>query len=76
MLWILTQDKDSLINVKELTVNGKKIKGIIGSATLDEWSKSIGKYQSNERALEVVSEVFNKIEENQGHSVTFAMPKE
>ena len=76
MLWIKTQDKQSLISAKEVTVNGKKIVGIIGSASLDQWSKDLGKYESNERALEVLNEIFTKIEESSGISVTFTMPKE
>ncbi|CAM3172468.1 hypothetical protein FITA111629_07645 [Filibacter tadaridae] len=75
MLWISTQDNQSLINVKEVTVNGKKIKGFVSSSTLDEWSKDLGKYESKERALEVLNEIFMKIEENNGISATFAMPK-
>jgi len=74
MLWISTQDKQSLINVKEVTVNGKKIKGFV-SGSSDEWSKDLGKYESNERALEVLSKIFIKIEESNGISATFAMPK-
>lgn len=74
MLWIVTQDKKSLVNVKEVTVNGKKIEGVIGSASLDEWSKVLGKYESNERALEILNEIFMKIEESSG-TVTFTMPQ-
>ncbi|WP_338066534.1 hypothetical protein [Pueribacillus theae] len=76
MLWIVTQDKQSLINVKEVTVNGKKIEGVIGSASLDHWGKILGKYESNERALEILNEIFTKIEETSGISVTFTMPNE
>ena len=76
MLWISTQDKQSLINVKEVTVKGKKIKGFVSGSTLDEWSKDLGKYESNERALEVLNEIFMKIEENNSVSTTFVMPKE
>lgn len=75
MLWISTQDKHSLINVKEVTVNGKKIKGFVSGSSLDEWSKDLGKYESNERALEVLNEIFMKTEEINGISATFAMPK-
>ena len=75
MLWISTQDKHSLINVKEVTVNGKKIKGFVSGSSLDEWSKDLGKYESNERALEVLNEIFKKIEKINGISATFAMPK-
>ncbi|GAA0427627.1 MAG: hypothetical protein ACQEWU_02605 [Bacillota bacterium] len=75
MLWIITQNKQSLMNVKEVTVNGKKIEGIIGSASLDEWSKVLGKYESNERAVEVLDQIVRKLEESNGISVTFTMPK-
>ncbi|MUK89285.1 hypothetical protein GMD78_12975 [Ornithinibacillus sp. L9] len=74
MLWIITQNKQSLVNVKEVTVKGKNIEGIIGSSNLD-WSKSLGKYESNERALEIVNEIFTKVEESNGISVTFTMPE-
>ncbi len=75
MLWISTQDKQRLINVKEVSVNGKKIKGFVSGSNLDEWSKDLGKYESNERALEVLNEIFMKIEENNGISAAFAMPE-
>ena len=77
MLWITTQDKQSLISAKEVTVKGKNIVGVIGigRVTLDQWSKDLGKYESNERALEVLNEIFTKIEESSGISVTFTMPK-
>ena len=76
MLWIKTQDKQSLISAKEVTINGKKIVGIIGSATLDQWSKDLGKYESNERALEVLNEIFTEIEDSSDIFVTFTMPEE
>lgn len=75
MLWIATQDKKSLMNVKEVTVDGKKINGVIGSAAMDHWGKTLGKYASNERALEILDEILTKIEENNGISVTYTMPK-
>ncbi|MEC5423507.1 hypothetical protein QGM71_08360 [Virgibacillus sp. C22-A2] len=75
MLWIATQDNKSLMNVKEVTVDRKKIEGVIGSTSLDHWSKVLGKYESNERALEILNEIFTKIEENNGISVTYTMPQ-
>ena len=75
MLWIATQDDKSLINAKEITVDGKKIVGVIGSAAMDHWSKILGKYESNERALEILNEIFTKIEESIGYSVTYTIPK-
>lgn len=75
MLWIATQDEKSLVNAKEITVNGKKIEGVLGSASLDHWSKTLGKYETNERALEVLKDIFTKLEESQSISVTYTMPK-
>jgi len=75
MLWIATQDDKSLMTVKEITVDGKKIEGVIGSASLDHWSKILGKYESKERALEVLDEIFTKIEGCNGTFVTYTMPK-
>ena len=75
VLWIATQDKQSLVNIKEATVNGKKIEGVIGSASLDHWGKVLGKYESNERALEILNEIFMKIDESNAVSVTFTMPE-
>ena len=78
MIWIKTQDKQSLINAKEITVKGEKIVGVIGVArvTLDQWSKDLGEYESNERALEILDEIFMEIEDSSDISVTFTMPKE
>ena len=75
MLWISSQDNKSLMNVKEVTVDGKKIEGVIGSTSLDHWSKVIGKYESNERALEIVGDILKKLEDTNG-TVTYSMPKE
>lgn len=75
MLWIVTQNKLSLINAKEVTVKGKKIEGVVGSTTLDEWSKVLGRYESNERALEILNEIFMKLEKSNGMFVTFTMPQ-
>lgn len=75
MLWLITQNKQSVANVKEVTVNGKYIEGVMDRGFLNEWSKTLGKYESNERALEILGEIFMKIEENKGVSVTYTMPK-
>ncbi|WP_110929585.1 hypothetical protein [Bacillus massiliglaciei] len=75
MIWIITQDKQSLMHVREVTVNGKKIEGSIGSGAVDEWGKVLGKYDSNDRALEVLNEIFLKIEASSHTNVTFTMPQ-
>lgn len=69
MLWIFSQDKQSLISVKEVTVERKKK---VGSS--NEWNKALGKYESNERALEILHEIFTKIQESNDISVTYTMP--
>ncbi len=74
MLWIVTQDKQRLIKAIEITVSGKKVEGVIGSGLLDSYV--LGKYASNDRALEVLNEIFMKIEENTNISITFTMPQE
>ncbi|MDW0118558.1 hypothetical protein QTL97_16645 [Sporosarcina thermotolerans] len=75
MLWIATQDDKSLINAKEITVDGKKIEGVIEGGAMHHWSKILGKYESNERSLEILNEIFTKIEESNGFSMTYTMPK-
>jgi len=74
MLWIATQDNKSLLNVREVTVDGKKIEGVIGSTAMSHWSKDLGKYESKERALEILADMFAKLEENSGVYVTYTMP--
>lgn len=73
VLWIATQDNKSLLNVKKVNVNGKKLEGVIGFDLLE--GNVLGKYESNERALEILEEIFTKITEGDGKSVTFTMPK-
>lgn len=75
MLWILSQNKQSLMNVKDVSVKGKYIQGFVEHSFLDQWNKTIGKYESNERAIEILNEIFTKIEESHGASVTFIMPQ-
>jgi hypothetical protein len=75
MLWILSQDKQRLINVNEVTVIGKKIVSVVRGSTLVE-TIDLGKYESNERALEILNEIFIKIQECNGTvSMKFAMPE-
>ncbi|AQU80733.1 MULTISPECIES: hypothetical protein [Planococcus] len=75
MLWILSQNKQSLMNVKDVSVKGKYIQGFVENSFLDQWNKTIGKYESNERAIEILSELFAKIEESPDAAVTFTMPQ-
>lgn len=76
MLWIATQDHKSLLNVKEVTIDGKKIEGVIGSTSMSHWSKILGKYESKERAMEVLRDIFTMLKENNDTYVTYTMPDE
>ena len=71
MLWIITQDGKSIMNVQEVTVDGKKLIGIISSSAMDQWSNLFGKYDSKERALEILQAIFTSIEENNSMYTTF-----
>ncbi|MHA6260043.1 hypothetical protein ACXYMX_09010 [Sporosarcina sp. CAU 1771] len=74
MLWVLTQDKQSMMNVRDVSVKGKYIVGFIESSLMDQWNKTMGKYDSNERALEILKEIFMKMEESTGVTMTYTMP--
>lgn len=74
MLWIITQDKKQLIKAIEVSIDGKKIEGVFSAGLLD--SNILGKYESKERAVEVLNEIFTKIEESTSFSVTFTMPEQ
>jgi hypothetical protein len=75
MLWIVTQNRSSLINAKEVTVKGKYVEGVMGRGLFNEWSRALGKYESNERALEILKQISKKIEESNGSSAMFTMPE-
>jgi hypothetical protein len=75
MLWILTQNKQSMMNVKDVSVKGKHIVGFVENSFLDQWNKIMGKYESNERALEILAEIITKIDESNSAAVTFTMPQ-
>ncbi|KGX92358.1 hypothetical protein N781_16525 [Pontibacillus halophilus JSM 076056 = DSM 19796] len=74
MLWVLTQNEKSLMNVKQVVVKGKDIEGVMGRSFFTDWSGVLGKYESNARAKEILKEMVRKIEE--GSSLTYSMPKE
>ncbi|MFJ5965624.1 hypothetical protein [Bacillus sp. NPDC093026] len=48
--------------------------GIIGSDSLD-WNKTLGKYDSNDRATEFLQDIIKAIKENPDSSVTYSMPE-
>lgn len=63
------------MHVKDVTVKGKNITGFIENSFLDQWNKILGKYESNERALEILNEIFTKMEDSSGAFVTYTMPE-
>lgn len=75
MLWILTQDKKSLIQVKEVTVQNKVIMAVISKSLWTEWTKFLGNFETHERALEVVHEIVTTMGENNGTACTYIMPE-
>ncbi len=75
MLWISTQDEKSLINAKEIKIDKKKIEGVMGTSSMDYWKQVLGKYETEERAIEVLHEIFEKLEASEEKRVTFKMPK-
>ncbi|KPN12944.1 hypothetical protein AKG37_13695 [Bacillus australimaris] len=74
MLWIFTQNQQSFVNVHEITVAGKKIEGMIAGS--DTWVKTLGKYDSNDRASEILQDIVKAIEANQDATVTYRMPNQ
>lgn len=71
---VLTQDKKSLVNVKEVTVENNVIIGSSKSFS-SEWHQYLGNYESEERALEILQKIVTEIADGSGLSVIFSMPK-
>ncbi|MFB9973969.1 hypothetical protein FPQ10_06840 [Allobacillus sp. SKP2-8] len=76
MIWVKAQDQDSLLQVNQLLIKGKKIEGIIQWHPLQKWSEIVGKYDSEERAQAVLDDIFRVVEESNGHFVTYTMPEQ
>lgn len=74
MLWVIAQDKKVLVNVKEVTVKGKFIEGVVNRSFFVYWSKVLGEYETTERAKEIVEEIYTKIEQGNNSIITFSMP--
>lgn len=54
---------------------GKNIVGRFEKMSIGEWDKFLGGYEFQERAVEVINEIFKEIDESNGFSVTYTMPK-
>src|SRR5690625_1211466 len=57
---VMTQKKQSLVKVKKVTVKGKYTEGFIEHSLLEQWNKTLSKHESNERAMEIISEIYTK----------------
>ncbi len=75
MVWIRTQDQRNLLHVDQIVLRGKKIQGVIQRHPMKEWSETVGKYDSNERAEEVLDKIYRKIEASTRPVVSFSMPE-
>jgi len=73
-MWIITQNRKSIVKVKEVTAKGRYIEGVVGRTFFTEWSKVIGKYESSERVAEVILEIYEKIGRADHPNATFSMP--
>ena len=66
-LWIRSQDKMNLVKVRQIGVNYQDNKQIIANYTPELYENSggyyelLGTYKTKERALEVLTEIQNKI---------------
>lgn len=70
-LWIRSQDKMSLVKVRQVSVNYQNSKQIIANYTPElfensgEFFELLGTYKTKERALEVLDEIQRTIAKNQ-----------
>lgn len=60
-LWVRSQDKENLLKVDRLDVNGNKIQANFKAYSTGYDYLIIGIYESNDRALEVLDEIEEKI---------------
>ena len=66
-LWVRSQDKTNLVKLRQISVNYQDNKQIIANYMPDfypnsgEYYELLGIYESKERALEVLTEIQNKI---------------
>lgn len=66
-LWIRSQDKKNLVKIRQISLNYQNNKQIIANYTPELYENSggyyelLGTYKTKERALEVLTEIQNKI---------------
>ncbi len=72
-MWIRSQDKKTLMKVVYLNIDDKKIFGI---GHLEDCELILGKYQSADRAMEVLNSIQNKLaSEQEGKAIVIKMPE-
>lgn len=74
MLWVITQNKKVLVNVKEVSVIDNRIEGVVSRSFFVFWNKVLGEYNTNERATEIIKEINEKLEKS-NTVTTFSMPE-
>lgn len=77
MLWIMTQDKKTMIHVKEVTAaeGQNTVIGRVNKMAFGEWTEFLGHYDSEARTLEVVNDIFTMVKESDKLPVTYIMPE-
>lgn len=72
-MWIRSQDKKTLMKVVYLNIDDKKIFGI---GHLEDCELILGKYQSADRAMEVLNSIQNILaSEQEGKAIVIKMPE-
>lgn len=72
-MWIRSQDKKTLMKVVYLNIDDKKIFGI---GHLEDCELILGKYESADRAMEVLNSIQNRLaSEQEGKVIVIEMPE-
>ena len=82
-LWIRSQDRMNLVQIKQISINYYNNKQIIANYKPDQYENSgcyyelLGTYETNERALEVLNYIQSELADtNNTDILIFVMPKE
>lgn len=83
-LWIRSQDKMNLVQIKQISLNYQDNKQVIANYAPEQYENSgcyyelLGTYKTKERALEVLDEIENIVKPRMEQLYTFVyqMPKE
>ena len=82
-LWVRSQDKMNLVQIKQISLNYQDNKQVIANYVPEQYENSgcyfelLGTYKTKERALEVLDEIQNIIiDYSKMTRVVYQMPKE